>query len=770
VFVCAVGGFTALGAYFAYDTVVRAQRQALESRFDLAAQRIVATAQRALSYGIALPAQTRLGALLEREVSRDPSLQRIDIIGDTGQVLFSSQQSKPAGEAPSGEASRAVKRPLLDDLGQPLAQVQVWYPTRLHDDPRRRMGEHLARLGAAAAAAACVVTLVGGLLLGCWLPLAAPRIRAGGDLGWAVRLRLGFRGGMSLLATGVLALALAAVGWQAQRIGEAETSPQFQEKAHSLARASASLVELALEVGVSLQQLQGVEAHFASLRSESPEIASIQLVDLEGRVLHQEPVGLGRISDQPVSEEVMLAGSTVARVEVQVDRQLVGQLLRATLIDVGFLAVVSLLVALETMALFVGSSALRERGPATDLGSAARVRPPLFLFMLAEELTRPFLPGHARSLAAQGVYADVLGSLPLVVALAVVALCQVPFSSLSLRLGRREGFVAGALLAAAGFVVAALAHELEWLVAARAVGAAGFALVFVSAQGQVIDTAGAGDRARSLAVFARAIMVAAVCGPPLGGMMFDRWGASTVFMICALLSLVAMAAATSSLPRRSASPEPGGNLALDGLRTAWRSPGLPSLLLGCALPAKLMLAAVTFYLVPLGLHQQGWSSTEIGRVLLVYPLVMVVAVPLFASLADRLRQRRTFVIAGALLAGGSCLLLVLGPQTPLIVSLLVVLGLGQGLSMTPQSAMVAEAAESGGRGAVASAMGLFRLIERSGSAMGPALGAVLLGPLGFGVAVMSVGMVGIAGGLVYAWATHGLARPQDGLLNHRPNS
>jgi hypothetical protein len=56
----------------------------------------------------------------------------------------------------------------------------------------------------------------------------------------------------------------------------------------------------------------------------------------------------------------------------------------------------------------------------------------------------------------------------------------------------------------------------------------------------------------------------------------------------------------------------------------WRSRGLRGLILGAAVPAKLMLAATCFYLVPLGLAQQGYSSAEIGRFLMIYPLLMVI--------------------------------------------------------------------------------------------------------------------------------------------------
>ena len=60
---------------------------------------------------------------------------------------------------------------------------------------------------------------------------------------------------------------------------------------------------------------------------------------------------------------------------------------------------------------------------------SAEVRPALFLFMLAEELPRPFLPSQARDLAPalSWLSPESLASLPLVAFLATVALLQLPF-------------------------------------------------------------------------------------------------------------------------------------------------------------------------------------------------------------------------------------------------------------------------------------------------------------------------------------------------------
>ena len=176
-------------------------------------------------------------------------------------------------------------------------------------------------------------------------------------------------------------------------------------------------------------------------------------------------------------------------------------------------------------------------------------------------------------------------------------------------------------------------------------------------------------------------------------------------------------------------------------------------LLGCALPAKLLLAALCFYLLPMHLQDMGHGSAVTGRLQTIYPLTMVLLVPLAARLADRWGQRRRFVLAGGLVAGVSVMLAwPLGTGVLVLALVLLGLGLGQALAITPQSALVADVARGLPARDGAAVLGLFRLTERGGSALGPALGAWLLPVLGFGPALAAIGALVVGGSLAYGWS------------------
>jgi predicted MFS family arabinose efflux permease len=776
VFVTVVGIFALVGSYFTFNTLRKAERSAVESRFDLAAARVSAVVERASSYGLSLPSQVTLPDLLTREASLDPTIRSVDIVDGKGFVVFSSDRVR-SGLDVTREKSFLVERLIRDDLGKALGKAQVRFDGTLLDGATDRLVYLLLEAAFIALLLGCLVTIVGGY----WLVrqfdrtvALPPGLLAGKKFN---PLYFGVRGTLSIIATIGLCASLGFIAAQALQIGKAEIVPELEKRAQSVGRSSAALIEYALGLGIPIDGLQGVQPYFDGLRNTSPEIATIALVDTQSRVVFLSGPTLASDAAPKLVEPVLSSDKKIAEIRIAIDSEVVANTLRATMVDIGFLGIVSLLIALETLALLVGSKASRDLADIEVRANAARlapgmqqtlrhsnsavsvVRPPLFLFMLAEELTRPFLPSFSRALVPEGaLYANLLGSLPLVAFLAIVALTQIPFASASQRIGRKEGFVIGGLFAAVGFALCAFASDLSVFTGARVLTAIGFSLVFVSAQGQVIDGSTMGDRASSLAIFIRAIVVAGLCGPPLGGMIADRWGESNTFKVCTCVAFLAVLAATFSMPARASRAAAGPESRLRDLSAAWRSPGIRGLLLGCAFPAKLLLTCLCFYLVPIGMQSKGYTSAEIGRLLMVYPLMMVILVPVFAVLADRLGRRRDFVICGGILAGACTGLALIDTSLVWFGILLLMLGVGQAMSITPQSAMMVELSNANGGQKSASVMGLFRLIERSGSAIGPAVGAVLLGGLGLSAAVGAIGVFMIAGTAVYAYSSRSQGR------------
>jgi len=389
-----------------------------------------------------------------------------------------------------------------------------------------------------------------------------------------------------------------------------------------------------------------------------------------------------------------------------------------------------------------------------------RIRAPLFAFIIAEELTRSYLPTYVNQLLVNvpGVSPQVVIGLPIMLFMLIVALGQPYLGSWSERVGRRRAMLIGAGIATVGFVATALAYNLYDLLLWRSLCALGYAMVFVAAQGYVLDRTGVSNRAQGFALFIGAIMVATVCGPSIGGILADNigfraaFGVSAVMAFLSILAILRLPAVETRPPqaRPSRGPRLREVMALIVNRRFMTLTGL------AAMPAKIILTGVCFYLVPLYIVSLGNTSAMAGRMLMVYAVMMVVIVPLSARLSDASLRRDRYVSVGLIISGLSGLLLLLSDSILVLFGVVFLLGLGQALSIAAQSALVAEHCQEEiriyGNDAV---YGVYRLLERLGNALGPLMASLLVVFWGYQGAFVAISGLVLFCGIAFTISTRG---------------
>jgi len=392
--------------------------------------------------------------------------------------------------------------------------------------------------------------------------------------------------------------------------------------------------------------------------------------------------------------------------------------------------------------------------PAEDVGAMARIRAPLFTFILAEELSRSFLPAYVNHLIVPvpGLSPQIVIGLPIVLFMLIVALGQPFLGAWSERVGRRRAMLTGAVIGTAGFAATALAYNLLDLLLWRSLCAVGYAIVFVAAQGYILDNARPQERAQGFALFIGAIMVATICGPPIGGILADNLGSRMTFGVSAALCALSILA-IRMLPnvqgagiRRPERPPTLGDFAR--LMVNVRFMTLTAL---AAMPAKVILTGFCFYLVPLYIVSIGSTQAMAGRMLMVYAVMMVLIVPIAAKFADRGARREVLVALGLLISGLGGLLLLQSGDFLVIFAVVLLLGLGQALSIASQSALVADLCkdeiERYGDGSV---YGVYRMLERFGNALGPLIAGLLVIRYDYQGAFIAISLLVLACGVLFS--------------------
>ena len=320
------------------------------------------------------------------------------------------------------------------------------------------------------------------------------------------------------------------------------------------------------------------------------------------------------------------------------------------------------------------------------------------------------------------------------------------------RFGSRRIFLVGAVLAIAGFIGTGLAPDLYQLLVWRCFTAVAYALITMACQGYIVAMTTAENRAQGMAVFIGAIMVAAICGTSIGGVLADRLGFRVTFFLSAGLALVSAIFVHNTFAQQTASADGAKpSLKLAHFFSLFANVRFAVLMLFGAIPAKLILTGFLFYLTPLYMNELGHSQSEIGRGMMIYFIAMVFGTPIFARLADKLGLQLLPVIAGGMLAGGGAMVLYLWNDTLGVVVGLAALGAGHAMSTAPLISMVpsicAREVDAIGQTTV---LGVFRILERVGSVAGPFLTAFLVGAFGAAYAIAALGAIVLGSTLLMA--------------------
>ncbi len=391
-----------------------------------------------------------------------------------------------------------------------------------------------------------------------------------------------------------------------------------------------------------------------------------------------------------------------------------------------------------------------------------------FLFMFAELLSRPFLPLYVRELVTPipGIPEDILIGLPISAFMLMVAVCMPIAGGWSDRVGHSKAYISGALLATLGLFGTGFAFTLWDLILWRALAGIGYATMFMACQGFTIDNTGEKDRAQGIASFVGAIMLAEICAPAIGGILADRIGYTLVFVFAAVVALSSGLLAIRIIHSRAPSLAPRNRrLRAADIGLLLHNFRFVILALFAGIPAKMLLTGYLFYLVPIYLTELGSNQSEIGRIAMVYGLCAMALGPLFARLADRFRCHGLMVGLGGLVSGAGLLPVLLWPSVDSVLLGVATLGIGQAMSISPQLVLVSQTCHDliQDRGH-ATILGIFRLIERTGAALGPILVGVLSAIYGFAHAMAISGAAAFIASLIFSVAFLMLGlRPEDDL-------
>jgi len=260
-------------------------------------------------------------------------------------------------------------------------------------------------------------------------------------------------------------------------------------------------------------------------------------------------------------------------------------------------------------------------------------------------------------------------------------------------------------------------------------------------------------RTRAFALIRLAANLGMAIGPAIAGILAIS-GYVWLFVGDALTCWAAAVMLQMTLKNDVLSASTGGGPAKDRVESPWRDVPFLALLF---LTAVLAMAFFQVWsTMPLYLRSfYGWSERAIGLLLALNALLIVLAEMLLIRAVEN-QDRMRMIGLGALLVGAGLALLPLGPLWIMAVLSMVVLTIGEMLSMPITNAVVAERA---GRGSVGRYMGAYTLAFSTAFVIGPIAGTAVYQNVGPQYLWYGIGAVGIVLALAFA----SLSRPLKGV-------
>lgn len=393
-----------------------------------------------------------------------------------------------------------------------------------------------------------------------------------------------------------------------------------------------------------------------------------------------------------------------------------------------------------------------DRRDAPSEATIIDARIPLFVFCVAEELQKSFLPLFVAEYYQPSDFFDknIMVGLPISCFMFVIAAITPFAGGLVDRFGNRRLFLLGLLPALAGYVGCYLARSADDIVIARSITAIGYAIITISAQSYIAAILTKENRAKGMAIFVGVLMAATMCGTAIGGILADWLGYKQVFLVSIGLASLAGVLGFMMLSRDVGVAQAGAKKAGAGsaIASLIQNSRFVLIVLFCAIPAKIILTGFLYLFVPIYLASLEASQSEIGRIMMLYSLIIIPVSPLASSFADRVNRNLAIVIGATIMSGIVLLGLYQSASVAAVLAVVAALGVVHAFIKAPLIVAAMEAAEQSPDITRTSALSLLRTSERIGSVAGPVLVAAMLVRLDYqttaavlGIAIAAIGLV-----------------------------
>lgn len=382
----------------------------------------------------------------------------------------------------------------------------------------------------------------------------------------------------------------------------------------------------------------------------------------------------------------------------------------------------------------------------------------IFLVALSEEIIRPFLSLYLESnfrlqpdISTGALVAMGLASFSL-----SYALMQIIGPVVSRQISSSSLLSAGIAFMFVGSGLFLFSHAWPLVILARALSGLGFGLILISSQLFLLTNSGHdGNIFAGIRNIAASMVIAGLCGPLIGAMIAQNTSyqaaiafATLIIFLASIVWSIECRKQITNKPIPSQLPRPNNSAQVFWSKTLF-SRNILWLLLGFPVPIKAVAAAILIFVVPKALIDSGYDLIMVGRVLSIYFFSYLVTQYALGRTQPKFNAKLSLIVT-SLISAISCYLC-LEPTLHRICAAMFCLGLAHALSNTKQLELLLilrDQSQSKGvnNQSNESLVGLYRLSERIGAALGPGAGVLIASRFDLytaGLALFAISIIGV---------------------------
>ena len=362
------------------------------------------------------------------------------------------------------------------------------------------------------------------------------------------------------------------------------------------------------------------------------------------------------------------------------------------------------------------------------------IRPAIFLYFFGQTISVSFLPLYMEQLYEPflGLSKEMIMGLPICTTMFFGAISPLIAGPWVDKRGWHEALFTGFILTSFGFVYTWIAPDALHLIISRAFVGFGYGLTFMAANGFVVRFTDDNSKTQGLTYLIAGCFAGYICGSSTGGMLADRIGYNSVFIIGAVIIILSIL--YTIIFMKNAIGAKGPSHKADEEQPQSKSGQLfqfmtdirvLALCFFIILPSSMVTVGFINYFIPIYIDSIGSTSSNIGRLLMVHGLFFIYVAPFFSKFIDRSSQKSKFILLSALICTCSLILFpFVGGLLAAVLSILL-LGFAGSFEAIIPFALSFESTKKLGD---AKAIAILSSVEKIGQVMGPLVfGWLILG-------------------------------------------